>query len=69
MTDIFNEARFICKKISGVRGFVGITYAVFTEDGKCVKIFLSKDEAEEFINREQCNQCAERHAERHTTTS
>lgn len=40
------------KKIPGVRGFVGTTYAVMREDQYIIKIFLSKKEAEEFIKNE-----------------
>lgn len=43
--------KLFIKKVPGVRGFIATTYAVFTEDGKCAKIFLTKKEAEEFVNQ------------------
>lgn len=41
------------KEIPGVRGFVGITYAVVREDAQIIKIFLNKKEAEKFIENEE----------------
>ena len=40
--------RLYIAKIPGVPGFIGTTYAVFSGE-KCLKIFLSKKEAENYI--------------------
>ena len=42
----------IVKKIVGVRGYITNTYAVYTEDySKCLEIFLSRKEAEDFSRK------------------
>ena len=42
----------IIKKINGIRGFIGTTYAVFSDDyKKCLEIFMSKKEAQEFADK------------------
>ena len=42
--------KLIVKKIPGVRGLVGTTYAIFNEDGSILKICMTKREANDFIN-------------------
>lgn len=44
--------KLIIKKINGVQGLVKTTYAVFNaETKKCLKICLTKKEADDFVRR------------------
>jgi hypothetical protein len=36
------------KKLKGIQGFIGTTYAVY-ENGKLLKIFINKKDAENFV--------------------
>lgn len=48
------ERKMFVRKINGVRGFMPTTYAVYDCNTKhCYKIFLTKKEAEQYIQENQ----------------
>ena len=43
---------YLIKKLRGISGFVGTTYAVYNKvDSSLIKIFMSKKEAKEFADK------------------
>lgn len=41
--------KLFIRKMKPIQGFIGTTYAVFTADGKCLKICATRKEAEVFV--------------------
>lgn len=39
------------RKMKPIQGFIGTTYVVLTADGKCLKICMTRKEAEAFVKK------------------